>query len=123
MRAMKASDINILVVDDESADRYSAQSALTRAGYNVVTATGYLRALELVCDDSRKIDLLLTDILMPSGVNGFALARMARMRRQDLKVLYMTAFDVPQGEALGDIMHKPMGEDALVASVQQALAA
>jgi CheY-like chemotaxis protein len=114
---------SILVVDDESADRYSVQTALTRAGYHVVTASGYLRALEMVCDETRKIDLLLTDIVMPSGVNGFALARMARMRRQDLKILYMTAYDVPAGEALGDILHKPIADDDLVATVREALAA
>jgi CheY-like chemotaxis protein len=113
---------NILVVEDESADRYAAQRALSRAGHHVVTASGYLRALEEVCSD-RPIDLLLTDVQMPAGVNGFALARMARMRRQHLKILYMTAYDVPPAEALGEIMQKPVSEADLIARVNSTLAA
>lgn len=113
---------NILVVEDDTAGRYTVQQTLSRAGFNVVTATGYLRALEEVCSD-RPIDLLLTDVVMPSGANGFALARMARMRRKGIKVLYMTADDVPNAQALGDILHKPVSEEKLVNSVREALAA
>ena len=119
---MERAKAHILIVEDETADRYAAHKALTRAGYHVTTASGYLKALEEVCSE-RKIDLLLTDIVMPSGVNGFALARMARMRRKDLKVLYMTAYDVPNAEALGDILHKPLSEADLVAHVSTALGA
>ncbi len=123
MFMLKPNTINILVVDDESADLYAVGNILSRAGYQVVTASGYLRALEMVCDEERRIDLLLTDILMPNGVNGFALARMGRMRRPGLKIVYMTAYEIPNGEALGEILRKPVAEDALLAGIQLALAA
>jgi hypothetical protein len=60
---------------------------------------------------------------MPDRVNGFALARMARMRRLDLKVLYLTACDVPSNEAIGKILRKPITHDELAAEVRLALAA
>jgi CheY-like chemotaxis protein len=42
------------------------------------------------------------DIVIP-GVNGFALMRMARMRQRELKVIYVSAFDVPTDEAIGPV--------------------
>lgn len=112
----------ILVVEDEDACRYATKKALADAGYDVVAAAGYLRALELICADD-PIDLLLTDIVHPNGVNGFALARMARTRRANIKIMYMTAYDMPQDEALGKVLRKPIMGDALVSEVREALAA
>ena len=39
-------------------------------------------------------DLLLTDIVMPGSVNGIALACMGRIRRRDLRIIYMTGYDI-----------------------------
>jgi CheY-like chemotaxis protein len=66
--------------------------------------------------------LLITDIVMPGGINGFALARMARMRRLDLRVLYVTGYDLPMEEGIGKVLRKPIELDALVAEAQKALA-
>jgi hypothetical protein len=59
---------------------------------------------------------------MPNGVNGFALARMARMRRLDLNILYLTAFDLPAEEAGGKIVRKPIPLELLVLEARRALA-
>ena len=65
---------------------------------------------------------MITDLVMPGGINGFALARMARMRRLDLRVLYLTAYDLPLEEAIGKVLRKPIDLDALVAEARNALA-
>jgi len=110
----------ILLVDDDESFLYFATRALERANFQVLEATGYLRALE-VLESPDGVDLLLTDLFMPKGVNGFALGRMAKLRRPRISLLYVTAFDAPAGEADGKILRKPLTEEDLVQEVQIAL--
>ena len=76
---MESTGKRVLVVDDDEGFRYTAERALTSAGYEVVAAPDYRLALEKL-EEEQIFDLLLTDILMPDRIHGFALARMARMR-------------------------------------------
>jgi CheY-like chemotaxis protein len=112
----------ILLVDDQDEFRYTAERALRDAGYVVKSVGNYQKALDILVGPE-PLDLLLTDIVMPHGINGFALGRMARMRRLDLKLLYMSGYDVPTREAVGKILRKPIGDIELVKEVQSALAA
>lgn len=70
------------------------------------------------------LDLLLTDIVVPEGVNGMALSRMALMCRRDLKIIYITGYDLPgaEREALDPILRKPVADEVLLAEVRRALA-
>ena len=68
------------------------------------------------------LDLLITDLVMPGGINGFALARMARMRRLDLRVLYVTGYDLTMEEGIGKVHRKPIDLDVLVSEARNALA-
>ena len=113
----------ILLVDDDAAFAAAATRVLRTAGLEVCPAPDYRLALEEL-ESTRRIDLLVTDIVMPERVNGVALSRMARMRRPDLKVIYLTAYDIPgaEDEALGPILCKPVDDDRLVAEVRRALA-
>lgn len=112
----------ILVVEDDDATRYLTSRMLAEGGYDVAQAHDFRDALP-VLEDGNPISLMLTDLVMP-GVNGFALARMARMRRHSLKVVYMTAYDhVPSGEAVGPIMRKPIGAEALLSLIRDTLQA
>lgn len=111
----------ILLVDDEDASRYSICKALENAGFDVVAASDHRAALDEINSD-RTIDLLLTDVVIPNSVNGFALARMARMRRPKLKVLYVTAYDLPTEEAEGTVLRKPVENDVVIAEVHRTLA-
>ena len=117
-----AANGRILIVDDQDEFRYAAEKALRGAGYAVKSVGNYQKALDIIVGPE-PIDLLLTDIVMPQGINGFALGRMARMRRLDLKLLYMTGYDVPTGEAVAKILRKPIADTELVKEVQSALAA
>jgi len=47
---------------------------------------------------------------------------MGRMRRLDLRVLYVTGYDIPMEEGIGKVLRKPIGLDVLVAEVRDALA-
>ncbi len=80
----------ILVVDDEPAVRQFSVDALTELGYRVLEADGAANALRIL-DQHPEISLLFTDIVMPD-TNGRKLADAARVRREDLKVLYTTGY-------------------------------
>ena len=111
----------ILFVDDDEAFCYAVATALRSAGFVVSVAPDHHLALEIL-EGPQPPDLLITDIVMPGGINGFALARMARMRRLDLRVLYVTGYDLPMEEGIGKVLRKPIELDALVAEAQKALA-
>ena len=112
----------ILIVEDDAAVRESTTLALRDAGWEVLAAPDYRAALAALEDDA-PIDLLLTDIVMPNRVNGMALARMARLRRREIKVVYMTAYDIPGAdeEAMGPILRKPIESERLVGEIRRAL--
>jgi CheY-like chemotaxis protein len=113
----------ILVVDDDPAFGDAIARVLRAVGFEVSLAPDHRLALEDL-ESTRPIDLLITDIVMPDRVNGVALSRMARMRRPDLKVIYLTAYDIPgvEDEAAGPVLRKPIDEDRLVAEVRRVLA-
>ena len=101
----------ILVVDDDAVFGDTAARTLRAAGFEVVLAPDYRLALEDL-ESSLPIHLLITDIVMPEGVNGIALSRMARMRRPDLKVIYLTGYDIPgvEDESIGPVLRKPVDD-------------
>ena len=114
----------ILLVDDDETSCIALRQVLQRAGFGVTSAGGFQTALQ-VLETEQPVDLLLTDIVMPAGINGIALSRMARLRRRNLKVVYVTGYDVPgaEREALGPILRKPVDGALLIHEVRQALAA
>lgn len=113
---------NILVVEDDATFGEALRQMLCREGYGVTLTTGFQGALEIIEAD-QPLDLLLVDIVMPDGVNGIALSRMARLRRRDLKVLYMTGYHIPgvEREALGPILQKPVDDQMLIAEISELL--
>jgi CheY-like chemotaxis protein len=113
----------ILLVDDDLAFGDAIARVLRAAGFEVFPAPDYRLALEEL-ESTRHIDLLITDIVMPDRVNGVALSRMARMRRPDLKVIYLTAYEIPglEDETIGPILRKPIDDTCLVEEVRRALA-
>jgi len=112
----------ILLVDDDDGFRYAAERTLRQAGYEVTVAPDHRDAINRL-NGGETFDLLVTDVVMPDRVNGFALARIARMRCRDKKVIYITAYDVPLNEAEGRVLRKPLADHDLVTEVRMALAA
>jgi CheY-like chemotaxis protein len=114
----------ILVVEDDRPFAEALGQVLRRAGFEVAVACDFRAALEIL-EAELPVDLLLTDIVMPGSVNGIALSRMARLRRRDLKVVYLTGYNVPgvETEASGPILRKPVDDAVLVSEIERALAA
>lgn len=81
----------VLIVEDESDVRDVATGYVEALGYRVLTACDGEEALALVKTDT-PIDLLLTDIIMPGTLDGFALGRAAVALRPQLKVLHVTGY-------------------------------
>jgi PAS domain S-box-containing protein len=79
----------ILVVEDESALRSLIELILSEAGYRVLTAADGEEALELVNRDASRIDLVVTDSIMPR-LGGSELARRLRDLRPETRVIQMT---------------------------------
>jgi CheY-like chemotaxis protein len=81
----------VLIVEDESDVRDVASGYVEALGYGVLTARNGDEALALVKTDA-PIDLLLTDIVMPGTLDGFALGRAAIEVRPNLKILHVTGY-------------------------------
>lgn len=81
----------ILLAEDEEIVRRIARRALQKAGYTVLEASTGEEALQIATAKGAKIDMLLTDVVMP-GLNGRDLARSVLNQRPDLPVLYMSGY-------------------------------
>lgn len=113
----------ILIFEDDPGYAEALGALLREAGYEPVVATHFTTALQALAS-ARPPDLLITDIVMPPGqVNGLALARMARMKRPGIQVMYVTAYDIPQAnqEAFGPVLRKPVPDEIILSQVQGSL--
>jgi DNA-binding NtrC family response regulator len=114
----------ILLVEDDAVLRHALDRTLTEAGYFIVAAEDTMAALDAIA--AHRIDLLVTDIVMPQGKpHGLALARMARMRRPDFPVIFMTGYHdiVPRDVELpGRLFEKPIDTAELVQAIDDLFA-
>ncbi|RYG31585.1 MAG: response regulator [Burkholderiales bacterium] len=81
----------VLVVDDEPILRMLINDVLVENGYRALEAIDGQSALRILESDAR-IDLLVTDVGLPGGMNGRQVADAARRTRPDLKVLFITGY-------------------------------
>ena len=119
----------VLVVDDEPAIRSVAHRVLTTAGYQVVTAANGDEAVRFLGDPELKVDMVLTDIVMP-GMSGAAFAAQAKAMRPGLPILFMSGYEPHDIAAASggvdpfeQIITKPFSRPALLAKVTQMLTA
>ncbi len=82
----------ILLVEDEDVVRALAQRVLERRGYTVLQASNGVQALDLLEQYPDEIHLILTDVIMPGGLNGHALVERVLVQRPEIKVLYMSGY-------------------------------
>ncbi len=81
----------ILVVEDEDIVRLVAVKLLQRQGYHILEATDGLDALQQIADSKPKIDLLMTDVIMPK-MNGKQLADEVVKYYSDIKILFASGY-------------------------------
>jgi CheY-like chemotaxis protein len=116
----------VLVVDDEVDLMEIAVVYLEELGYRALHATDGVRALEVLAREPG-IDLLITDVIMPGGMNGVELARKVRQLKPGVKIIYSSGFP---SEALaersgtqvdGPLLYKPYERNEFSAAVRRAM--
>jgi CheY-like chemotaxis protein len=81
----------VLLVEDDEAVRALSEQVLRRSGYTVLVANQGLDALRLCAQHGGRIDLLVTDVVMPE-LGGRELAERLQVVRPDLKVLFLSGY-------------------------------
>ena len=116
----------ILIVEDDQDLRQYLTEVLRGLGYSVLTAPSGTAALPILEQLSNRIDLLLTDVIMP-GLNGRELGQRALQIRPGLRVLYMTGYSrnavVHHGrlDEGVELLQKPITQTHLAARVRDIL--
>jgi len=114
----------VLVVDDEPTVRMLIAEVLSESYYNIIEAGDGPSALKIL-ETNRRIDLLITDVGLPGGMNGRQVADAARVLRKDLKVLFITGY--AENAAVGnghldpgmEILAKPFAMSTLANKVRE----
>ena len=116
----------VLVVEDDEDLRAYISDVLRGLNYRVLSARSAQAALTILLQDDSKVDLLVTDVVMP-GINGRELGRRAHQIRPGLKILYMTGYSrnavVHQGrlEEGVNLLEKPISQAKLALKVREIL--
>ena len=117
----------ILVVEDETDVRTVAARFLGAVGYHVITAASASEALELLIANT-DVDLLFSDVVLGSGMDGVELAREARRIRPELPILLTSGYRGPDDRRRSeksaetfDLLGKPYRREQLVGAVRRAL--
>ncbi len=113
---------HILLVEDMPAVARLTQRLCTRMGYRVTMVhDGEGALVELAKQED--VDLLLTDIGLPGGLDGVALAKAARTRYPDIPVLFMTGFDngLLDDKTDQNLLRKPFGARQLADALHELL--
>jgi signal transduction histidine kinase/DNA-binding response OmpR family regulator len=114
----------VLVVDDEPTVRMLVADLLQDAGYRVMEAADGPEGLKILQTDVR-VDLLITDVGLPGGMNGRQVADAGRIMRPGLQVLFITGY--AENAAVGNghlepgmqVMTKPFSIEALAKKVRE----
>ncbi|WP_296261314.1 MULTISPECIES: PAS domain S-box protein [unclassified Pseudomonas] len=117
----------VLVVDDEPSVRMLVTDILADLGYTAIEAADSIEGLAILRSDVR-IDLLVTDVGLPGGMNGRQMAEAGRQTRAGLKVLFITGY--AENSVLGSgrlangmsVLTKPFAVDAMAVKIRKILA-
>lgn len=116
----------LLVVEDHLALQRLLHEVLGQAGYEVLSTANPEEALLWIRDPGRRLDLLLTDVILP-GMNGGDLAKQALTSRPSLKVLFMSGYPDDHLGRAGvevegmDLLQKPFSPSVLLREVHRLL--
>jgi PAS domain S-box-containing protein len=113
----------VLIVDDEPSVRMLVTEVLNELGYTAIEAADGSAGLR-VLESNARVDLLVTDVGLPGGINGRQVADAARQTRPHLKVLFITGY--ASTAAVGDgrldrgmhILTKPFAMEQLALRIK-----
>jgi DNA-binding NtrC family response regulator len=113
----------IVLVHDDSDFNIAATLALTVAGYGAASFVDPMSALDAL-EVARTVEALITRVRFgPGKPNGIALARMARLKRPDIRVLFVAQPEfAAQAAGLGDCLAAPVTPTEIVEGVRRLLA-
>lgn len=117
----------VLVVDDEPTIRMLITDTLAELGYRAIEAADAATGLKVLQSDAR-VDLLISDVGLPGGMNGRQMVDAARVSRPDLKVLFITGY--ADNAAIGNghlgrgmhVLTKPFVMEHLAARIKAVMA-
>lgn len=116
----------ILVVEDNEMVREMVREMLEGIGYTIITAVDPHNAIELLAGGSTRIDLLVSDVVMP-GMNGPDLYEQLVLQMPGLKVVYISGYPINPGMRGGvledevEYLQKPFTAEALLERIRQVL--
>jgi CheY-like chemotaxis protein len=115
----------ILLVEDETALREKLRQVLAKAGYRVLAAANGSDAFRLCLENEGRVDLLLTDVVMPE-MSGDWLAQRLNNLRPQIKVLYMSGYpDFNDADtclrSLQNVLRKPFTKEVVLRRVRAVL--
>lgn len=116
----------ILLVEDNEAVRRIAGRMLGNLGYTLISAASGEEAVHRFEEAGGKVDLLLTDVVMP-GIDGPELAGVLRASREDLKVIYASGYPESHARRLADmatcdsLLNKPFTQRELSEKIREVL--
>ncbi|OGU06862.1 MAG: hypothetical protein A2X82_15765 [Geobacteraceae bacterium GWC2_55_20] len=125
-RAVVGGNETILLVEDELAIMRLGTTMLSKLGYSVLSANSPEEAMGLVAENQGRINLLITDIIMP-GMNGRDLSDMLLQTNPGMKCLFMSGYTADIMSTRGNMdryvhfLQKPFSMDSLSAKVRQTL--
>lgn len=122
---MKKGSETVLIVEDERSIRDLVFQILEPLGYNLIGAGSGEEALSMLQAFSGRIDLLLTDIIMP-GINGRQLAERVENLFPDIKIIFMSGYsdDLLQNRGIGhgvELLAKPLTPLKLTQTIRRVL--
>jgi PAS domain S-box-containing protein len=127
LAAVSGGKETILVVEDDDALRASVQKSLAQLGYHLLEAASGAAALAVWQKQRDKIDLLLTDLVMPGGMSGKTLGEQLLQENPQLKVIYTSGYsaevfgkDFPLAEGV-NFLAKPFPMQTLAQTVRACL--
>jgi two-component system cell cycle sensor histidine kinase/response regulator CckA len=122
LRALSAGHETILLVEDEKAVREVTTTMLELAGYTVWAVNSPQTARQLWTQSKLGVDMLISDVVMPDG-SGHELARLLRIERPELPVLFITGYDPSARTDTYDAptLRKPFTREQLLRSVRGCL--
>ena len=122
----KGAGETVLVVEDNPDLRILSLNRLKLLGYNVIEADSGPAALTII-EGGEQIDLIFSDVVMPGGLTGYELARLAKARFPSIKILLTSGYDAElapdQGEASDNLklLRKPYKQADLARVMREVL--
>lgn len=113
----------VLVVEDDDDIRTLVANILDILNYRSVTVADALQAREIL--QQQDIDILLTDIILPGGIDGRQLAKSALADKPELRILYMSGYPVKAGDnditmpSGGNFLRKPFHAGEMADALRQ----